>query len=415
VFDPANQEHRRVVNDAFTNTNGPQQLAAMDANAVVSVASIARRYGMVPTSAISLLQGMLANGTAEQQIFALQSIATIEAARPGAFQHTTLHSTARAEADDFRFMTSGTNGLGLDPATALARILEQRTPAFRERAEARRALLRGPDNPLNRRTEAELADIFANDPRDAWFGRSAVGNPRDAGVMLQTYRAAFEHHFIRTGDEAQALAAARADLRRVYGVTRQSGEGPRIVRRPVEQVYPAVDGSHDWVRLQLQEIIRTETGRTIPLNQIFLEANRATEEALSRGGVQSGHLPPYAFYWQERGANGTLGPPQTIPGRLFVPDLAGAISAASATADRQRADRARAERRGRDRSLGGPDVGRRVPRAATPDIDLSTAFPGASPPADTLMGREREERLRRRRGVVELLGWGARVTAEGGN
>ena len=418
LVDPANQDHRRRVNEWFTTTNGPQQLAAMDTNAVTTVAGFATRYGVVPTSAISILQGMLANGSHEQQIFALQSISTIEASRPGAFENTPLHRTARAEADDFRFLTTGVGGLGLDPAEALRRIHAQRDPAFQERAEARRTLLQAPDGPLRRRTEAELVGLFDN----SYWTNPAIGNPPDRGVMLSTYQQSFRHHFVRTGDEAMALSAAQADVRRVYGVTNLSGDGSRVVRRPIELIYPAIGDSrgnmsHEYIRRELVEIIRTERGITVRPEDIFIEANRQTEEAISRGGIAAGHPPPYAFYWRVRDAQG-VERFETIPGRMYTPDVAGARRAATEAAEGTRQESGRAARVGRDTTAGGPYVGRdrRTPRPLTidPAIERPVVL-GAE--IETLFGRDRERvvRERRRQSVMDLLGWGARVTTERGN
>jgi hypothetical protein len=405
LVDPANTEHRRLITEAFAQTGGPQQLAAMDANAVTSVSTIATRYGVVPQSAISLLQGMLANGSAQQQIFALNAISTIETARPGVFEHTPLHRTARAEADDFRFLTTGVGGLGLDPAEALRRIQEMRSPEFATRADARRAALGATGGPRSRRTEAELVTLFD----DAFWSDPRIGNPRDSGVMLQTYQRAFDHHFLRTGSEEMALSAAQADVRRVYGVTRQSGGEPRVVRRPVELVYPSVAGGHDYVRTQLAALIQAERGITVAPADIFLEANRDTEQAITRGGVAGGHPPPYAFYWRVRDARGERF--ESIPGRLFVPDLPGARAAATAAAEAERATLAPVPESSAS-SLTGAVPRAKGPRAVTvgPPRITPPVVPGFEP--ETLTGAER--RMRDRASVLDLLGWGARVTG-GGN
>jgi hypothetical protein len=151
--DPANPEHRGAINSAFEQTGGPQLLAAGDANAVTTVANWASRYGMVPSSAISILQGMAANGTTEQQIFALQAVGTIETARPDAFASTPLHGRLRDEAERFRFLVTGINGLGLDPQTAIQMIQEQRKvdPAI---TQARQAQLDGTARRLDCRLSA---------------------------------------------------------------------------------------------------------------------------------------------------------------------------------------------------------------------------------------------------------------------
>jgi len=386
-----------LIDQAYTSTGADRALAGTDtqarADAVVSIAAIARRYGVVPAGALTHLQAMAANGSTEQQIFALQAAATIETARPGVFTSTPLHGRLRDEATYFSFLTSGPNGLGLDAAEAHRRIVLTRTPEFQARVEARRALLTG-NNGLTARliTEDSLARTFGDDARAPWFSQPGVGNPIDRGVLLQTYRQSFEHHFAATGDEATALAAAQADIRRSYGVTGLSGDTPRVVRNPIEGQYPAIDGSRDYIRTQLAALILAERGITVRPEHIFFESTPATQQAINRGGLAAGQLPPYAFYWMRPGQDDR---PQTIPGRVFVPDLADARRRAL-----ERAAAIEEAARPEPRTLGPRQI---VPRPA-PDTPPPRSGPQFAPP--TLM---REGREIRRQSVLDLFGFGARV------
>lgn len=331
AIDPQDAAQRKIVDKAFTATGGDRLLAESDPNAPVHIASIAKRYGVVPSSAITILNGMALSGDSEQKAYALQTVNMIETARPGAFEVSGSHKRIRSEAEDFHFLTSGSQGLGLEPSDAIRRIDEKRTPEFQAKAEARKSELSGAKGLTVKRTEAELAAAF---DEGIFYATPEVGNPRDRAVILNTYRKAFNDHYIRTGDEDMAVAAAQKDLRRQFGVSRLSGDGSaRLVRNPIEYRLPAIDGSHDWVKTQAVEVIKEQTGKAVEPENVFFESTRATDEALSRGGIAAGHVPPYAVYWLDTDANGNRAY-QTIAGKLFLPDFAkaqrGAVDAASA-------------------------------------------------------------------------------------
>jgi hypothetical protein len=334
AFDPQNKEQMKMLDKGFVATGGDKLLAAGDANVITSLAKMAKEYGAVPTTATSMLNGMALSGDDAQQIFALQSVSMIEEARPGTFEVSGAQKELRSQADDFRYLTSGANGLGLTPEDAIKRIQQQRNPDFKEKAEARKTALTGKNGLLSKRTEGELADAFDQ----SWWSDPAIGNPRDRDVIMAAYKKDFEAHYVRTGDEQMAVKAALADMKRNYGITRLSGDGAqRLVKNPIELRVPAIDGKHDWVKEQALADIKATTGKDIPAENLFFENTRQTEESVSRGGVTTGNTPPYAFYW----VNSETGLYETIPGKVFRPDVGAARNKATEAAVAQGKESAR--------------------------------------------------------------------------
>jgi hypothetical protein len=197
--------------------------------------------------------------------------------------------------------------------------------------------------------------------------------------MLQTYRRAFNESFLQTGNEAIALDDAKRNVQRVYGVTRQHLDGsPRVVRRPIESQYSAIDGSHDWIRKQAADEIKAERGITVKPEDIWFEATPVTEQDISRGGMAHGHPPRYAVYWLKPADADGHRRTDTIAGRSFMPDLAAARQAAT--------ERVQSER----------DAG--APRLETLGGDLSTVRPRSEPD--------------RPRNLLDLFGFGAPAGAQ---
>lgn len=417
-LDPTSAEDRKAVDDSFVATGGPRLLTQSDPNAALFVTNVAKKYGVVPKSALSILSAQALNGDIEQRAYAYQTINQVEAVRPGAFKMSGASERVREEADDFRHMTSGMDGLGLDIEDAIARIDEMRSADFQARASARKAEIQDKRNGPLATVDMERELISAFD--DAYFSDPVIGNPRDRDVILATAQRTLEHHYIRTGDVDMAKAATVSDMRRTYGLSRLSGDGTaRVVRNPIEQRYPAIDGSHDYIREQAAAAIKAETGQDVDPEAIFFENNRATEEALARGGFQTGNPPPYGFYWRAADKDGVVRD-QTIPGRLFVPDIAEARQKATDAATGERRER------GSSSYYAPHNVIRRAVGAKTLEAESERQVSAAEMEATAKRAEaaaaeatpepdpKKVERENQQRDLMDLFGFGARAAA-GGN
>lgn len=425
LADPLSTEDRRVISEAFTTSGGPQQIAAGNPDVVPVLVGMASRTGIIPSSALTILNSMALNGEGPQRVYALQTIAAIEHASPGIMETSGAHKQLRERAEYFSFLTSGTRGLGLDTATAMERVTARMSPDFIARMTARKTQT---DLEVKNRTETELAAAFGA----GFWSSLSVGNPRDRASIVHNYQEAYRYHVTQTDNEQEATAAALRDMQRMYGVTRLSGgDAGRIVRQPVELRLPAIgeapmlptsrDTRWDWVRSQAADEIKAATGRVIAPENIYFEATPATDAAIARGGWQAGHTPPYSVYWREpvAGRPGELGPPQTIPGRLFQPDVTAARRRALEAAEAERARAVESDRRSPHmllreglRAIGVPGL---PPKAG----ERSTPAPDAPAPRTVpTLGGERRRRTSAldedaRQNIADLFGFGARVAATG--
>ena len=327
VIDPEDPKTRKLVDKAWLVTGGNQQIFNQSEDAAKILTSWVGRYGVVPPSALSTLNAMVKNGSPEQQAYAFQLINQLEAARPGVIDNSGNKSDMQKEAAQFRFYTEN---LGLSQEDAIVRIEERRTPEFKDRADARQTEAKRLTKDL---TASDIASAYDS---SIWSTPELGGDPRNADVLMNTYQRAFVEHYIDTGDVEMAKSMAIKDLKRTYNQTQvsgspRSGGNGRIMKYPPEQYYSPINGSHGWIKKQLVSDVRAAVGKDIAAEDIYIEASRATSEAIF--AAPPGQVPQPAYSVVYKDENGVF---QTIPGKLFKPDE----NAARATA----VDDARAER-----------------------------------------------------------------------
>lgn len=330
--DPEDTAQRKIFDESFKLTKGPALLAKGDPAVVEDLAQGATKFGIVPSSAISVLNAQAKNGTAQEQAFAFATINRLEALRPGILDASGASKGLRDEAADFRYYTES---LGINAAdgddNAVSRIQEARDPAFQDRREARKT--EGAKLAKNRSATEITADYDGAFSWEPTLG----GSDQERDTILATYRRDFEEHYARTGDEDQSIALAKKDLKRAYNVTQLSGNGARIMKNPPEMRYPAINDSHEWVREQALEdvngYLKSVGKKPITSDKLFIENTRATDEAVSKGGLARGHAPPYGLTWIDE--NGLY---QTVPGTVFKPELSRAQQKADDAARGKRAE-----------------------------------------------------------------------------
>ncbi len=122
-----------------------------------------------------------------------------------------------------------------------------------------------PKNVQNELKEAvktlEFSDLTGS--LDKWFTTETIGVKGDHDVkdlmpahleasMMGEYRELFTAHFLELGDGEAARARAVDDIGRIYGPNVITGKN-RIMKYPPQSVYPAVNGSYDWMQPQIIE------------------------------------------------------------------------------------------------------------------------------------------------------------------
>ena len=315
LADPGSKEDRDQIDNAMNSIQLGPRLRQADPSGAVDVTKVAVRAGFVPESALSPLRAMAANGNAMEQTYALQTAANILRVKPGALASEGA-KTLRDDAVLFAAMSEA----GMPDQIALTRLREMRTPEFKKMSEAREKEV---GKVLKDTSAADLTSAF-----DVWYSSAPElgGSPREAGVVLDTYRDMVKYHYIRTGDADLAKGAAIQDLKGVMGVSEVAGK-KRLMRYPPEQHLPRTEserpglfagtagqrGDFKWFDEQLTESVEQISGKRIPLKDIFLEATPQTG-----ADVRAGRDPTYGVVWfEERDGVRVM---QTAPGMVFRAD-----------------------------------------------------------------------------------------------
>jgi GH24 family phage-related lysozyme (muramidase) len=310
--DPGSKADQETIDKVFAATDIAARLGEGDPQAAASVTSLVKNTGYVPDAAMSQLRAMSVNGDNTAKTFAFETAANLIRVKPGALDGS---EKSRRLKDDAEMYSTLTVEMGLPGETAIQRIDELRSPEFEKR---RTALKKEIDTFLKDVTVDEVASGY-----DGWFSSAPAvgGSPREQAVILDTYRDLVRDHYIRTGDPDVARSMAKKDLHRSYNVSEVTGK-KRLMRHPPEMHYPAIepragkDPDHSYFTDQLVADVKTQAGKDVPIEDIFIEAIPQTNM-----DVRSGKMPGYGVVWfEERDGVRVM---QTAPGLVFRADVKG--------------------------------------------------------------------------------------------
>jgi hypothetical protein len=185
-------------------------------------------------------------------------------------------------------------------AEELAETLKRRSREDPQAREARQRVEADGLRIANRMTIDNL--LSALDP--SWWPGDQPGAPLDArtrDMALGDYRRLFVERFAATGDEATARQQTIERMRLHWGASAVSGG--RLMLRPPEREYPAVNGSHRWMQQELQGELRSLgidpfTGRTTQLDPELGTASLAVPRGYRQSalGPIANDLPEYSLH-----------------------------------------------------------------------------------------------------------------------
>lgn len=235
------------------------------------------------------------------------------------------------KADDFRHYV---NNLNMSTADAAKKIAELNDP---QKQRDRKAL-----EPAAKefRKQIENDDIGAmfDDSIFGWASNPDVGfnEAQRLGIQAEYIAIAEEQFFQVNGNPELAKNRAREELKRLYGVTNISGRSV-VMKHPPERYWPEMPGNdpYGYVRDQMAD----ELGRFIDddalpgwfpnekaraaglpamrkeavLNSLIVVSTPETDAM-----IKAGQMPAYFVGYVD--PNGNI---QTVPGKLFVPDISG--------------------------------------------------------------------------------------------
>lgn len=288
--DPNSKDDRKTIDKAFEATDLTQRLAEGDPGSAAALTQLAQKTGYIPDAASSQLRAMSINGTPETKVFAYETAANLMREKPGILEGSD-HS--KRLKDDATLYETYTVDMGLPAEQALSRIEELRTPEFEKRREA---LKKDTTDFMKEVTGDELAAEF-----DGWFSSAPElgGSPRQAGVVVDSYRELVRDHYLRTGDKEVARAMAKKDLLRTYAIS-DATDKRRLMRFPPENFYPKIEPragkepDHSYFTRQLVETVKEAAGKDIPIQDIYIEP-----VAQTNADVRAGRMPGYGVVWFE--------------------------------------------------------------------------------------------------------------------
>jgi hypothetical protein len=179
---------------------------------------------------------------------------------------------------------------------------------------ARDKLRREGEKLVEKVTPGDVASKFGT-----WLSTPGASvDPIQNGAMAAEYQQLFVERYADTGDAETAEKQAMERLGNKWGVSALNGG--RMTVRPPERYYPAVRGSHDWMRDQLESDLRQALGipvaagpsfRTNELDTYLPEGGAApvpryglVADATTEADIAAGRPPSYAVWVSDR--NGQL-------------------------------------------------------------------------------------------------------------
>jgi hypothetical protein len=130
-------------------------------------------------------------------------------------------------------------------------------PSF---AAARKNLEKEADGKLSGYTPAKVANELGS-VADRWVpfvNQAPPVDPLAGNALVAEYEQLVKERYVDTADLDKAKAQAVERLRTVWGPSTVNGNA--LMRHPPERYYPQVDGSHDWMKRDVEAAIMASRG-----------------------------------------------------------------------------------------------------------------------------------------------------------
>jgi len=325
--DPYSGDDRKTVDgvyDAIEKSVPQDQLQTVTEDLIA-------QSGVVPQKVHNSIRAGLESTVPSEVEAALTQADRIAQINPSILGRRDGGSEIQNRVDDFRHYV---NNLNMSPADAARKIAEQNDPEKRRERKA----LEPAAKEFKKQLENEDIASFFDDSILGWRSNPEVGFNEAQRLGIQAeYLAIAEEQFYQVGGNPElAKNRAREELKRLYGVTEIAGRKV-VMKHPPERYWPAMPGSdpfgyvRDQIAEELSQFIDDETlGGWFPSE----EARKAGLPAMRKEAVlnslivvstpetdamiKAGQMPAYFVGYVD--PNGNI---QTIPGKLFVPDISG--------------------------------------------------------------------------------------------
>jgi len=325
--DPYSTDDRKVVDGMY---GALEKAVPADQMQLVTEDLIAQS-GIVPQKVHNAIRAGLESTVPAEVEAALVQADRIAQINPAILGRREGGSEITKRADDFRHYV---NNLNMSPADAAKKIAELNDP---QKQRDRKAL-----EPAAKefRKQIENDDIGAmfDDSILGWASNPDVGfnEAQRLGIQAEYMAIAEEQFYQVNGNPELAKNRAMEEMKRLYGVTDISGRSV-VMKHPPERYWPAMPGSDPYgyvreqVAAELGKFIDDETlagwfpnedarqaGLPELRKQAVMDSLMIVATPETDAMIKAGQMPAYFVGYVD--PNGNI---QTVPGKLFVPDVSG--------------------------------------------------------------------------------------------
>lgn len=291
ALNPYNSDDKKGVSLAYDSVTQGASLFG-EGNASAALGYMYSRSHIVPTTAKNEIRAGLLSSDPKRVAAAASYASLLSGIDSGGLEAAESGADLVKAATTYDHMTQT---LGLTNEEAGQRMMDMRDP---EKQRQREALLQS--EPVKKRIKnidaGEVRDVY--DPGLFGFDPKLGENPAAEAAMVGDYKDMFEESVLEaSGDLELAKELAAQKFRRLYAPSPLSLSGAGVITRlPPEVTYPAVNGSHDYIRSQAIEALQ---GEGVQASEVFLQTYEGTEQDFS-----AGKSPRYQIWY--RGEDGKL-------------------------------------------------------------------------------------------------------------
>jgi hypothetical protein len=285
----------------------------IDPSQAAAVASaIIQQTGIVPQPVMNDMRRGLTSTNVADVLSAAQTAQRISSYDPAVLARRDGGNEVQKAADDFTYFV---NKLNMTPEDAAQRLIDGRNP---EKQFTRKALEPAAKEFIKTAAEDDLSAAFD----DSWIPGNdpalGVTPAQEAGIRAEYLAIAEDQFYQANGDPELAKNRAMEQMKRLYGVT-DIGGSKTVMKHPPEKHWPKLPEAgflgfegdpFGYAKKQLQEDIQS-FGSEFDADSISLVTTPDTDAMVKRG-----ELPAYSVLYKDKD-----GVYQTIPGKLWRPDV----------------------------------------------------------------------------------------------
>lgn len=304
LLDPANSEHRDAIDRVFVADGGGELIKTDPAAGVDLAMAFTMAKGVIPKTAVTTIQAMVANGSTEQQAAGLDGISRFLEEAPNAARQA-FKDNQIAEAVYYSDLAS------VAPQEfVMSSIMTAREAKFDGAAKEREAQAKKISKDFSR---DEIFEIIQT-PKDGFDPKSLLlspigmmyggvkkrieGTPEPVEAFVgggaavdaakRKYQALFNEYYRQHGDEDRAKKQAAGVLKKHFGETSVLGRR-QVMMYPPEAFYGVPGVKNDWMRKQLTSDVSKALGEDVKPENISIVSDVQTAAE-----VQSNIYPSYS-------------------------------------------------------------------------------------------------------------------------